>query len=448
MVSTEMNFDGLVGPTHNYAGLSLGNLASTAHAHVTSNPKQAALQGLKKMRMLGTLGLQQGVLPPHERPNIRYLKRLGFTGSPTKILTKAYKTAPELLSICCSASAMWVANAATVSSSANTLDGKIHITPANLQHQLHRSTESTITARALKAVFQDGHSFCHHDALPSHGIFGDEGAANHMHLCTDIDHAGLEIFVYGKSVADTQQKYPTHYPARQTREASEAVARLHGLDEDSVLFVQQNPDVIDQGVFHNDVIATSHKNLLLCHQDAFVDQHLVYERIKQKATRPENLKIIEISRQELSVTDAVQSYLFNSQIVSLPDGSFILIAPTECCENRHTANVIETILRDTTHPLNRVEFVDLRQSMQNGGGPACLRLRVPLSADEYQALNTGCIITPEKLDTLEAWVNTHYRDRLTLADCCDPYLLQEIQTALDALTQILNLGSLYDFQRD
>ena len=48
----EFNFDGLVGPSHNYAGLSFGNVASFSNVKSASNPKQAALQGLAKMRAL------------------------------------------------------------------------------------------------------------------------------------------------------------------------------------------------------------------------------------------------------------------------------------------------------------------------------------------------------------------------------------------------------------
>ena len=45
MPLTEINFDGLVGPSHNYAGLSIGNLASTRNAGQLSQPRRAALEG-------------------------------------------------------------------------------------------------------------------------------------------------------------------------------------------------------------------------------------------------------------------------------------------------------------------------------------------------------------------------------------------------------------------
>jgi succinylarginine dihydrolase len=87
----EANFDGLVGPTHNYAGLSIGNVASLNNAKNTSNPKQAAKQGLQKMKSLSELGLVQGVLAPQERPDVYTLRRLGFTGTDSEVISKAAK---------------------------------------------------------------------------------------------------------------------------------------------------------------------------------------------------------------------------------------------------------------------------------------------------------------------------------------------------------------------
>lgn len=63
MAGYEVNFDGLVGLTHHYAGLSFGNEASTRHQNTLSNPRLAAKQGLLKMKALADLGYKQGVLP-------------------------------------------------------------------------------------------------------------------------------------------------------------------------------------------------------------------------------------------------------------------------------------------------------------------------------------------------------------------------------------------------
>ena len=72
----EINFDGIVGPSHNYAGLSFGNVASMSHAGQISQPRAAALQGLEKMRANLALGLAQGIFLPHPRPNRAWLAQL------------------------------------------------------------------------------------------------------------------------------------------------------------------------------------------------------------------------------------------------------------------------------------------------------------------------------------------------------------------------------------
>jgi len=83
MTSTglELQLDGLVGPTHHFGGLSVGNLASMRHAGWQSRPRQAALQGLAKMRQVLALGVPQAVLPPS--PDLRSggCVRLVFVGA-------------------------------------------------------------------------------------------------------------------------------------------------------------------------------------------------------------------------------------------------------------------------------------------------------------------------------------------------------------------------------
>ena len=110
----EVNFDGLVGPTHNYAGLALGNVASMRHGGLEANPREAALQGLAKMKSLMDAGYAQGVLPPQQRPDLGALRALGFSGSDERVLARAAGEAPQILRAVCSASSMWTANAATV----------------------------------------------------------------------------------------------------------------------------------------------------------------------------------------------------------------------------------------------------------------------------------------------------------------------------------------------
>ena len=441
MSAVEANFDGLVGPTHNYAGLSFGNVASSSNQAAESNPKEAALQGLRKMRALADMGLAQGVLPPHERPHVPTLRRLGFFGDDAQILAQAQYLNPSLLAAASSASCMWTANAATVSPSADTADGRIHFTPANLCGNLHRSIEPEVTARILQAVFPDYDRFAHHAPLPASPDLGDEGAANHTRLCTEYDAVGVELFVYGRDAASGQG--PKKFPARQTRLASEAITRLHELPENRVVYAQQHPKVIDQGVFHNDVIAVGNREVLLYHQHAFLNSRSVIKQIKEVFPA---LVPIQVPDAAVSVAQAVKSYLFNSQLVCPPEGGMVLIVASECRESKPVWKYIQQLLA-ADNPITDVQVHDLRQSMRNGGGPACLRLRVVLSEIERTAVNPNVWITPQRHEQLQSWVEHHYRDRLHIDDLADPQLLTESRTALDELTQLLGLGSVYDFQQ-
>lgn len=443
----EANFDGLVGPTHNYAGLSIGNVASLNNAKNTSNPKQAAKQGLQKMKSLSELGLVQGVLAPQERPDVYTLRRLGFTGTDSEVISKAAKQAPAVLKAVCSASSMWTANAATISPSADTADGKIHFTPANLTNKFHRSLEPVTTGRILKAMFSDDKHFAHHQHLPDNDHFGDEGAANHTRLCSDYGKSGVELFVYGRYAFDSSKPAPKRFPARHTLEACEAVARLHGLSENGAVMMQQNPDVIDQGVFHNDVIAVGNQNVLFFHEQAFVDTQSKLDEIRRKFGPTADLHFIEVKTSEVSVSEAVKTYLFNTQLVTLPNGDMAIIAPTECRDSDTVSAYLEQLTGRGT-PIRQVHYFDVKQSMQNGGGPACLRLRVAMSEAEHQAVNPAVLMNDTLFVRLNQWVDTHYRDEISEADLADPQLLIESRQALDELTKILKLGSVYQFQRD
>lgn len=440
----EVNFDGLVGPTHNYSGLSSGNLASVTHGQKTSNPREAVLQGLGKMRLMLSLGLPQAVLPPQERPHLPTLRREGFIGSDAEILAQAAKS-PFLLNCASSASSMWAANAATVAPSVDSTDGKTHFTPANLVSKLHRSIEPAMTSRILKKIFSDDQYFRHHDPLPASAALGDEGSANHTRLAATHSAKGVHLFVYGRTGADAKEV--TQLPARQTREASESVARLHRLPPEQTVFARQLPAAIDAGVFHNDVISVGNENVFFYHEETFAEEARIFEELRRKwdALGDAQLVLIPVAKSDVPLVDAVKSYLFNSQLVTLPDGRMALIAPQEC-EQTPTVKAYLDSLIGNGGPIAEVRFPQLRQSMQNGGGPACLRLRVPLTEAEWKAVTPGVRLDGDKIDTLEAWAKKHYRDKLSPADLADPKLLQESRTALDDLTQILGLGSLYDFQ--
>ncbi|CAM3775569.1 succinylarginine dihydrolase [Ectopseudomonas alcaliphila] len=446
MPAFEMNVDGLVGPTHNYGGLSYGNVASQSNSQSVSSPREAAKQGLAKMKALMDMGFKQAVLAPQERPDVAALRRLGFTGSDVEVIQRAAREAMPLLVASCSASSMWTANACTVSPSADTADGRVHFTAANLNCKFHRSIEHPTTSRVLQAMFANEAHFAHHPALPAVAQFGDEGAANHTRFCRGYGDAGVEFFVYGRSAFDTRYPAPARYPARQTLEASQAVARLHGLSEAGVVYAQQNPAVIDQGVFHNDVIAVGNGEVLFYHQDAFLDTDKVLAELGDKlARRGGNFQAVCVPGSAVSVQDAVRSYLFNSQLLSRADGSMLLVVPEECRNNPNVWHYLQQ-LTASGGPIREVRVFDLKQSMQNGGGPACLRLRVALNEQELAAVNPGVVMSDALHDTLVVWVDKHYRDRLSEADLADPQLLTECRTALDELTQILKLGSVYPFQ--
>ena len=445
MHALEVNFDGLVGPTHNYAGLSYGNVASLNNAASFSNPQEAVLQGLAKMKAMHDKGLTQGVFAPHARPDLNVLRRLGFTGNDAQVINKAFKADPILLRACYSASAMWTANAATVSPSPDTNDSKVHFTAANLNNKFHRSLEPNTTTRLLKAMFNNEQYFAHHTHLPEQGFFGDEGAANHTRLCDSHGETGLELFVFGASAFNSKLVKPVKFPARQTLEASEAICRLHNIKDTSQILLQQNPDVIDQGVFHNDVIAVGNANVLLCHQQAFLNQTQALDDIREAYVGNKQLYIIEVPTSKVSIQDAVSSYLFNSQLVSMNDDAMLLVAPQECQRNPAVKAYIEELIV-ADNPINQVQFFDLRQSMQNGGGPACLRLRVALNSHELAAVNPDVILNEQKYTQLCDWATRHYRDKLGANDFADPALLTESYQALDELTQLLSLGSVYPFQ--
>lgn len=455
----EVNFDALVGPTHNYAGLATGNIASATHAGARSSPRAAARQGLDKMRRLVALGLTQGVLPPQERPHLPTLRALGFTGDDAAVLRRAAREAPALLSAVCSASSMWCANAATVSPSADTADARVHFTPANLNTHFHRHLEPPTTTRVLRAAFPDPRRFVVHDPLPSTPAFADEGAANFMRLCAAHDAPGLEALVYGrhgieKATTDGAD-HPagwaaTRFPARQTLESCQAIARRHALDPARTLFIRQNPRAIDQGVFHNDVIAVANANVLFSHEEAFApgEEPRLLEACRVHLA--DRFIHVRVPSSRVSVADAVRSYLFNSQLLSIPtrpDGRMILVAPTECEHHPAVRPWLDELVA-TDGPIAQVVYVDVRQSMNNGGGPACLRLRVVLTEPELAAINPGVLLTDALAARLERWIDAHYREHLLVADLADPTLVTESRAALDELTTILKLGSIYDFQRN
>ncbi|MCI4644885.1 MAG: N-succinylarginine dihydrolase [Hyphomonadaceae bacterium] len=434
----EVNFDGLIGPTHNYGGLSDGNLASAKNAGDVSNPREAALQGLEKMRMMVRAGLTQGVLPPHPRPDEWFLERLGFGDWGGMDITAIATSHPRLLKIAYSASAMWTANAATISPSADCASGKLNLTPANLSTMLHRSGEHEITFSALASIFPEDGPFALHPALPSHPDFADEGAANHVRLCAEHGGQGVELFVYGREAGESAMGFP----ARQTLQACQAIARGHGLSPTRAVFARQARRAIEAGAFHNDVVCVGTLDTLFFHEFAFEDTQGTLEALRRAGDGLFELKPVMVPEAEVPLEDAISSYLFNSQLLRMPgEDRLVLVAPTETRDTPSTARYCEQLVAGNG-PIGRVHYVDVRQSMRNGGGPACLRLRVVLTPEELAGVHPGVILDEAKIDALQAVVRARYRDRLAPADLADPDFAIEALAAYEAIVAALELPSL------
>ncbi|WP_022684178.1 N-succinylarginine dihydrolase [Sphingobium bisphenolivorans] len=414
MTLREINFDGLVGPSHNYAGLSMGNLASTAHAGASSFPRAAALQGIEKMRANIRLGLTQGIFLPQWRPDGKWLAALG---------TDVGNAEAHIRAAAMSASSMWAANAATVSPAPDTSDGRTHLTVANLVTMPHRSHEWPQTLAQLRIAFSDQRAFAVHAPIPA--PFGDEGAANQMRLCERHDQPGVEIFVYGQAGGP--------FPARQHVEASKAVARLHGLDPDRTLFVMQSPQAIAAGAFHNDVVAVANERLLFTHEQAFANKERFYDELR--ATLP-CVEIIEVPASAVSLADAIRSYLFNAQLVSLPAGGMALVLPMEARETTAVWAWLEEMVAGNG-PIRQLVPVDLRQSMNNGGGPACLRLRVVADPSN---VDPRFLVDEARLDDIAAIVNSYWPEEIASADLADTRLIARIEQSWLTLVDHLQLS--------
>jgi succinylarginine dihydrolase len=416
MALTEINFDGIIGPSHNYAGLSPGNIASANNAGAVSQPRAAALQGLEKMRANLRLGLAQGFFMPLDRPNNGWLATLA---------TDMAHADPHIRAAAFSASAMWAANAATVSPAPDTADGKCHLSVANLLTMAHRSHEWSGTLAQLKLAFADEAHFAVHDPVPP--PYGDEGAANFMRLCLTHAQPGLEIFVYGKSGGP--------FPARQHVEASKAIARAHRLDPERTLFIQQSELAIAAGAFHNDVVAVANERVLFTHEQAFEHPELAYAAIRKKM--PE-VEIVIVPADRVSLTDAVQSYLFNAQLVTLHDGTMALILPTEAQANNNVWNWLQEHVAGNG-PIRSLVPVDVRQSMANGGGPACLRLRV---VADPNAVDPRFMAEEGRLDRMAEVIGTQWPESISPEQLGDPALIAQMQKARAALLSTCDLEEL------
>ncbi len=408
----EINFDGIVGPSHNYAGLSAGNLASSKNAGTVSHPRAAALQGVEKMRANLGLGLTQGFFMPQRRPDKRWLASLGHR--------EERDVEPHIMAAAISASSMWAANAATVSPAPDTQDGRCHLTAANLMTMPHRAHEWQETLAQLRIAFPAS-TFTLHDPVPA--PFGDEGAANHMRLCRHHGAPGVEVFVYGVSGGA--------FPARQHVEASKAVARLNEVA--TPLFVAQSEAAIAAGAFHNDVVAVANEHVLFAHEQAFANKAGFYAELEQLL--PE-IEIIEVPAAVVSLADAITSYLFNAQLVSLPrNAGMALILPTEAQANARVWGWLQHLV-DGNGPIRRLVPVDVRESMANGGGPACLRLRV---VADPATVNPRFLADNARLDIVANIIGAHWPESIAPGELASRTLLADIERARQSLVNALDI---------
>jgi succinylarginine dihydrolase len=421
----ELQVDGLPGPTHHFGGLSAGNLASLAHAGFSSRPRAAARQGLAKMRHVLGLGVPQAWLPPLPRPDLALLRGAGFSGSDAEVL-RAASADPHLLHLATSSAFMWSANCATVVPTTDSSDGRCHVIAANLVAMSHRAREGVPRAAQLRTMFAHLNDVLVHDPLPALHDLGDEGAANHSRICAPGTPA-VHLFVHGRAGGE---RLTTRLPARQTREAGAAVARLGRLSETQVMHVRQHSAAIDAGAFHNDVVMVGDGARVLLHAEAWSDQPAVLAELRRRIP---GLRVAEIASADLTLAEAVASYLFNSQLLTTPHG-VVLVAPAQAGEGRAGA-VVRRLIDDGF--ITRALFLDLGESMANGGGPACLRLRVPLPTPSLARLAPGMLLDEARITALEQWVDRHYRETLTHDDLADPALIDEWTTAQ---TELAHLG--------
>jgi succinylarginine dihydrolase len=392
------------------------------------------------MRQVLALGLVQAVCPPLPRPDIGFLRQAGFSGSDAEVLARAANSAPYLMRLAMSSAFMWTANAATVIPSSDSTDGRCHVVVANLMATPHRALEGTARAALLRRLFRDARLVVVHDPLPANPALSDEGAANHCRLATNHAHCGWHLFVYGRAHDTPRRDLPRTFPARQSREASLAVAHLGQLRPGRSVLARQQAGAIDAGAFHNDVVMVGDCDRLLVHEHCLVEQETVLQKLRQHLP---TLRVHQVPQRDLSLRQAVKSYLFNSQLLRTPQG-YVLLAPMQSSSGP-AAKITRRLLDEGF--VDRVVFQDLDQSMAGGGGPACLRLRLPLTAPELATLAPGVVLDAARLQRLEAWVEQHYRDALSPQELADPALLREVQQALDTLTQILDLGAIYPFQQ-
>ena len=194
-------------------------------------------------------------------------------------------------------------------------------------------------------------------------------------------------------------------------------------------------EFIAAGAFHNDVVAVANERVLFTHEQAFEHPDQTYADIKRMMPEAE---IIIVPANRVSLADAIQSYLFNAQLVTLSDGGMALILPSEAQDNARVWGWL-TEMVEGNGPIRKLVPVDVRQSMANGGGPACLRLRVvadPATVDQR------FIADAHKLDIIAEVVTVHWPETIVPDQLGDPDLLDKVRLARLALLEATDLLAL------
>ncbi len=443
----ELNIDALVGPTHHFGGLGVGNVASLEHQHQVSNPKKAALAGLAKADLVSRLGVPQYLWLPPLRPRWDLLEQLGFCGSRDDQIKQALDLCPEALSAAFSSAYMWAANSATVAPSIDAADGRYHVTLANLISSWHRSSEARERLKDFQWITKRFPNQALHTTLPSVVPLRDEGAANHMRLCDSSAEIGFHIFVYGEATgSEALEPVARRFFPRQTLAACQAIARNHCLDPERTFFLRQHPRAIDAGVFHNDVIATSNQGLLIHHELAFENADAEIHRLEEAFFRHVGhpLRRIQVPSHELSLEDAVRSYFFNSQILagdaSVGDNaSMAIVCPNQCLRLTPASHLIDRLISDSSVPIREAHYVSVDESMAGGGGPACLRLRMTVETEILDRIDRRLRATPENLDRLGSAIQSAYPESCKLEDFADTdFVEQTVQANLKLRSAVMD----------
>ena len=184
-------------------GLSLGNLASARNAGDVSQPARG-----------GAAGPRQDARQSRARPgpgHVRAARRARRALARRARHRRSTRPTPVLAANAMCASAMWAANAATVSPAPDTADGTLP--PDRRQSADHAAPQPRMAGDAGAAPARLRRRARSRSTARCRRAFGDEGAANHMRLAPAHGEPGVEMFVYGVRGGA--------FPARQHVEASQ-----------------------------------------------------------------------------------------------------------------------------------------------------------------------------------------------------------------------------------